>query len=233
MRKIITLTMLAMALFFYTGLSNAEPIPVPQQPILNKVMLQVAAEKWVTTTTARVIVSISATLDKKGLADTRSTMMANLNKIAKGEWHITQFNRSQDSSGLETVHVLAEARLDEALLTNLRSSAETVSKPGATYRIDDIDFTPSLADVQKIQEQVRQQLYENIKAEVARLNQTYPDANYSVLQINFLGGFMPQPNFKMAREAVANTAFASEAASISVSNKVSMTATVELAANRK
>lgn len=231
MRKIITIFLLAFATMLYTSLVNAQP--GPQRPVLDKVVLQVSAEKWVTTKTAKVIVRINATLNKTGLANVRNTMMANLNKIAVGSWHITQFNRSQSSSGLETLSVQADARLDESKLTNLRSAAKSVSKPGETYRIANIDFTPSLADVQTVREQVRQQLYQTIKAEVARVNQTYPDANYSVNWINFISSAVPQRTYKRARVAEMNAMAVPASAGISVSNKVQMTASVVLAANRK
>ncbi len=122
---------------------------------MRKVLFRVGLEKWVTTTVARVEVSINATLSKAGLAKARNDIMKNLNHIAKGDWHVTQFYRSQDSSGLERLTVRAEARIGEANLTNVRKVAKSITRPGATYRISNIDFTPSLSEVQKVRSDVR------------------------------------------------------------------------------
>jgi hypothetical protein len=151
----------------------------------DQVAFTVSAEEWVSTSSARLVVSVHATLDSKGLAGARNAIMDNLQKISAGEWHITSFNRNQDSSGLEQLTAQAEARIPEKELTNVRDAAKGVSKPGATYIIDNIDFTPTLAEYEQSRAKLRELLYNKVKAELGRLNSVYPEAHFTVQRIDF------------------------------------------------
>jgi hypothetical protein len=57
-------------------------------------------------------------------------------------------------------------------LTNVRDAAKGVSKPGATYIIDDIDFTPTVAEYEQSRAKLRELLYNKVKADRAR--ELYP-----------------------------------------------------------
>src|SRR3954471_20366242 len=78
------------------------------KPVLNQVMYQASSEAWVSTKTAEVVVSINATLDENQLSKAHSDILNKLNNIAKSDWHITQFNRSPNESGLEQLQILAQ-----------------------------------------------------------------------------------------------------------------------------
>lgn len=224
MKRSVYLSLLSLILLLAWPMAYAKGgMRVP----LNKVIYRVTAEQWVTTDIARVIVSVSATMDKSGLAKASAGIVSNLNRIAKGEWHITRFNRSQDSSGLERISVQAEARIPEKMLATVRSGAKSVSRPGATYRIINIDFTPSNTEVEKVREKVRASLYNTIKAELQQLNQVYPNQKFMVYRVNFLRGAKLRARYA-SKQAVQRSmlAMAESPAAISVSNKVKMTALV-------
>lgn len=204
--------------------------------LLDKVSLSVTAERWVTTNTANLQVTINATLTKKSLAEMRNDILKNLNTIAKADWHITQFNRSQDSSGLEKLFVSAEARVNQSVLTGVNQQAKAVSVPGATYRISNIDFSPSDSDVQKVKTQVRQDLYKKVQQEVDTLNAQYKPQHYSVFRVMVATpSVLNMKRQQYNRSARKNVMFAmaqESSANISVSNKVKLTAIVTLASNR-
>ena len=69
--------------------------------VLDKIVFQTQAKQWVSTKTVLLSVSISVTLSNADLVKARSEIMSSLNQIAEGDWHLIQFDRSQDSSGLE------------------------------------------------------------------------------------------------------------------------------------
>lgn len=189
---------------------------------INKVIYRVSGEQWVTTDTVNVLVGINATLDKAGLSKARHEIMGNLQKIANGTWHITRFDRSQDSSGLERLSVQAEARLAQDGLSNLRDNAKKVTHPGTKYRISQIDFTPSFQEVEKQRQTLRQQLYQQVKAEIARLNGVFPQQHYSLKRLNFVPGAMPMPRAAESRRM--KMSLMATAPAIQVSNKIRMTA---------
>ena len=199
-------------------------------PRLNKIQLQVSAEQWVTTKTAKVIVGVDASLDQGGLDKLQSDVIANLNKLAKDtQWRITTFDRNQEQSDLEKVHIEAEARLQEGGLTTLRAKAKELSKPGVKYSIIDIQYEPSLSEFEAVRNQLRQSLYKGVSDELASLNNMYPDQHYYVHQITFSSPSdqpTPQPmvraNLMMAKGTGAD---------VSRSNNLVMVADVVVASS--
>ncbi|HAU3861960.1 TPA: hypothetical protein F7Z80_09160 [Legionella pneumophila] len=202
--------------------------------VLDKIFFQVSAKKWVTTQTALLNVSINATLSNADLVKARADIMDSLNKIAKGEWHLVQFDRSQDSSGLEKLYVQAQARVDQSVLTNIYQNAKSVSKPGAQYEISGVEFKPSLEETQVVRAKIREQLYQQVNDELDRMNKAYPKQNYSVSNLVFVEGdsIPQQPRAYQAKEMNALT-MAAAPAPLTVSNELILTAMVEAASNRK
>lgn len=214
-------------LAIFPVVSNAvvmSPIQPLQQPILNQVEYQTGVEGWVASDTADVVVNVSASLTEDQLAKAHSDILGKLNDIAKADWHITQFNRNANQSGLEQLQVVADARLPESALINVRSAAKKISKEGETFTIGDINFAPALADTIAERETLREQIYQNIQKELVTLNKIYPNQHFVVHEINFREDMMPQP--MMARAMVAT---AGENAPLNVQNKLVMTANVSLA----
>ena len=221
-----------------TTLSLCQPAfagAVVQAP-MDKVALRLASEQWVKTDDAKVTVTINAVLHNQGLITLRRNITNSLNKIGAGEWHITSFNRRQDRSGLESVYASAEARLGGKALGSLRTNAKRMSRPGLTYRIANIDFKPSMKATEVGRHQARQAVYEQINLELARLRKTFPGQHYTVAQVSFIP-YMPyssgQRDRSMMMEAAPRMAGLAKAMpAMQVSQKVTETALVVLAANR-
>lgn len=213
-------------LFFLTGLSQlsyaqAEPPPV------NQIQMQLTLEQWAKTLTAKVIVNVAAMLNQGGLATTQRTINTKLNRISdKAEWHITNFNRYKDSSGLERVNISAEARLPESELPTLRSRAEKISKPGEKFTIGSVDFSPSLADVERTKQELREKMYQQIHAELARVNKNYGEQKFFVHGVNFIPGVQPVPMQKMQARMYTTAEAAPSSSALTISDKVVVTAVV-------
>lgn len=149
----------------------------------------------------------------------------------QGEWHIISFDRSQDQSGLEKVQISAQARLPSTALTVLRDKTKTMSKPGQTFTVDNIDFTPSEDEIRAANIALRGVIYQQAKDEVDRLNKAYPDQKYYVHDINFIEGIImaPGPIMPMNAMAMRSNMQSDNAPKLSVGNKLSINATVVLA----
>ncbi len=202
----------------------------PNNPPLNQVMLQLQAEKWAVASTAKVIVNVNASLANADLANIHAQIMQNLQKVApKADWHITHFNRSQGQSGLEQLNITAQTRLPENALANLRQQAEKVSKPGEKYTIVNILFTPSLQEIQTVEQQLRAQLYTQAYQEMQRLNKTFSDQHFVLHNISFVNApatpAMPMMNTLVMQKGNGG------ATPLSVSDKVILNATVVFAAS--
>jgi len=197
--------------------------------LLDRVIYNVQVEQWASTDTAKVIVRVNATLNADQLAKAHDNIMTNLKKIAdQTEWHITSYNRRKSQSGLEQLNVIAQARLAKNQLPPLRRKAKAVSKSGETYRIQDIRFTPSLAEIEKVRNALREKVYNQVKGEIAALNRVYPEQHYYLHNVNFLGPqVMPQQKFRTA--AMMSAADVGSASGLQVSQKIVVQAKVVVA----
>jgi len=221
-----------LALLAITPVAFAEVI-VPKI-VLDKVLFQISTKQWVTTQTALLSVNINVTLSSADLVKARSDIMERLNKIAKGDWHLVEFDRSQDSSGLEKLYVQAQARVDQSALTDIYQNAKSASIPGAKYEVGGVEFKPSLEETQVVRAKIREQLYQKVNDEMARINKAYPTQNYSINNLVFVeGDSVPQSRTYQAKEMNTMAGPAAAAPPLIVSNELVITAVVEAASNRK
>lgn len=206
-------------LFPLLGLAHHVPGSAP----LSKITMQLQVEGWAATSSANVSVDIDATLDKNSAMEVRNQIMGKLTKISKVDWHIVRFNQGQNASGLEQLTASAEGRLPESALSSLRESAKNISQPGLSFKIANIDFVPTTDELEAAKADLRNKIYAQAKAEVGRLNVAYPELKYMLHNIEFnpaLVGNSGEPMMaKMAHGVVP----------ISVNNKITMAATVEIA----
>jgi uncharacterized protein YggE len=199
--------------------------------LLNKVTVRLTAEQYVPTKTALVSVGVSASVTEAGLQNIQDDILKKLTSLSdQGEWHITAFDRSQDQSGLEKVQISAQARLPSAALTSLRDKSKTMSKPGQTFTVDNVEFTPSDDEMRAANTALRSVIYQQAKDEADRLNKAYPDQKYYVHDVNFLDLMMaPGPIMPMNAMVMRgnNQSFSPK---LSVGDKLIINATVVLAA---
>lgn len=220
----------------------AQPSPVQlvtDFPKMATIQYQLQAEDWVSTSTANVMVSVDASVNQNSTATIQQQINQGLQTIAKGNWQITNLERNQDSSGLENIHVEAQARLPVASVTNVREQAFTLSKPGIKYTVTDTQYAPTQADIQAARMKLRDMLYQQIAAELKMVNQIYGDERYQLSQVTFNDGniYTPQTpspmmrgNAQMMTTMATNTEAASPAPNPSINQKLTMSADVVLAA---
>lgn len=232
MRKIYTaLTVFAFILYSSVSVSATAKLNqrVDEHKTLNQVIFPVSMQAWVSTKSARVIVGMNAALKSTDVGKLRDNLFNNLQRIARVDWHITQWTRMKDSTGLESIVAQAQARLPRESLDHIRSKLEKLSKPGTQYNLVNIYFTPSLAAVEKTKMMLRQKIYEQINSELASLRKIYPDQSFSVHEINFYGTPIKaiSNQFKAARTATEFVA--PESVGMAVSKRIQLNASVVLA----
>lgn len=203
------------------------------EPLLNTVTLQFNAEQWVATKTALVTIGVNASMSGNALEKAQNEVLSKLNQISnKGEWHIVSFNRTLDQSGLERVQISAQARLPSSDLSGLRDKAKAISVPGETFTLDNVEFIPSADELRDANTSLRKDVYQQVSAEVANLNKLYPDQKYYLHNINFIGLVTPMPQNAayMSMAAASPMPMMKSAANIAVGNKLTISATVVIAA---
>lgn len=159
--------------------------PMMPYPLLNKVSYQLTMDKWVKSDTAKVFVSIDANLNDSDINTFQQQVKKNLSHIAgQVDWHISRYLRNQDQSGLENIALQAQARIPTQQLNGLRAKAKSMSKPGMTYRIADIDYSPSLQDIEKTKNTLRQAIFQKVEKEISLLDKIYNE-DFFVHHIDF------------------------------------------------
>lgn len=212
--------------------TSSSPWPMhPRMPI-NKIVYTISAEQWVVSEKAKVTVNINANLQQQAVDQLQNQVMDNLKKLSSdAEWRIIEYSRNQDQSDLERVNMSAEARLPQSALNNIRQKAKDLSKPGVKYTIDRIEYSPSAVDVEKVRDQLRQQIYQRTQEELTHVNKIYANSNFSIHKIKFFYGDINPQQFMSKEMGSANIvarsfAMAPAPASMTVSQKEKMTVLV-------
>ncbi len=205
---------------------------------LDKINFQLSAKTWVSAQTVLVTVQVNASLNAADVVKARSDILEKLAKIAPGTWHIIQFDRFQDSSGLDKLAAVAQARIEQNQLTHLYDKAKNVSKPGETYLISTIEFKPDLQEIEKAKTELRQTLNHLVAQELNQLNQLYTEQHFTVNQMTYqedagLQARQGSPVLMMATGTAARVQQSTGSTPLVVSNELLMTALVEAGSVRK
>lgn len=227
------LALLALTSFPYAA-QAADPSPVDDRIVMNLV-----AEDWVKTETARVVIDVEASVSGAMAGNARAEMMDAVNDVSKADWRLTNFSRSQDQTGMERWSASFEARLPENKLGGLADAAKKNSKAGMQLSVDTIDFSPTLAEVQAGYSSLREQLYKNAKDQLTTLTSALPDRGYRIALIDFTDGVDDNDGMEKAAAprmmrvmamAGGNGAADSSAAPMEKAQKIVQTAHVVFAA---
>jgi hypothetical protein len=221
---------LAAAVTFAAPLTLAQTAPVFSFPTQNDtVTLPLMLEDWVQTDTARTELAVDASLPGSDAGKARADVLGAVRALAQGaDWRFTAFDRNQDASGLEHWHAVVEARLAEAQLGGLSDRAKQVSRAGLQIRVQSVDFSPTLAEVEVTKSKLRAEMYKKVNEALAQLNQAEPERKYRIMRIDFNE---PTPNLPAPRMMSAAAPGNEQVASgISLSEKAELRANVTFAA---
>ncbi|MEJ0061609.1 MAG: hypothetical protein WDO70_00005, partial [Alphaproteobacteria bacterium] len=172
------------------------------------VALDLNAEAWVTTTTARVTVNVDAAVASNAAGTMRADMLKAVSDVAKAEWRLTNFSRGEDQTGLERWNASFESRLPENQLSGLHDAAKKASKAGMQLTVAEIAFDPTLAEVEAVKAKLRADLYKQAGDQLAALNAAFPNRQYRAGAIDFTGGMMPmmgRPPMPMMMKTMAGS----------------------------
>jgi hypothetical protein len=142
---------------------------------LSQIQFQTQAEGWVHTTSAEVTVAVNATLQpKQKLLKVRASLLAKLEKgYSQAQWHVSQVVQSKSQSGLTQLALLIKTRLPQSQAAGLSQQLSKFSGHGVSYKVQSLSYTPSVGELTQAQGKLRDQVYQQVKAEIARLNKTF------------------------------------------------------------
>jgi hypothetical protein len=201
----------------------------------DQVVLDLVAEDWVETETARLMVQVTAAIAGDQVGELRGDIMKALEQLAPGaEWHITGFHRNRDRTGLERATAAAEARVKEADIGDVNEKARTLSRPGMQVAVRGIDFSPTLAEREAVAASLRAKIYTRVREEMQRLGRIHEGRSFRLRLVDFSGvAGLPEVRPMLARKMAADAGTTMQAqpvpAGVNVSQRVSLRARVILA----
>jgi hypothetical protein len=158
----------------------------------DEVMLELAAEKWVETETAKVRLVADLAVQSGGYVGARTDLLTKLKDFSgSAKWRIVEFNRLAEEAGFERWQLVAEARVQESELSPLGEKVKSATRPGLSLRIGNVDFTPTEAERREALAELRREIYAKAAAEVKALNSIFTDRHYRVRLINFTSHMRP------------------------------------------
>ncbi|MDD3288889.1 MAG: SIMPL domain-containing protein [Alphaproteobacteria bacterium] len=203
----------------------------------DQVLMDLSAETWVVTQTARVVISVEAAVTGSTAGSAKTEMNKAVDTMVKADWRLTDFNRNQDQTGMERWSAQFEARIPESQLSGLNENAKKLSKAGMQLSVNTIDFSPTLAETEAAYGQLRTQIYKSTKDQLEALNSAIPGRNYRVAMINFTnsspGDAQPRQLLGRGMKMMAmaeNSDSAGSSPSLERAEKINLTAHVTFAA---
>lgn len=181
MKQLRPALLLLAALFLSLPVRAIAEEPKPD----DRVIFDLSAEDWVSTKTARVTISVEAAVTSNTAGTMRATMTKAVNDVVKAEWRLVSFNRDQDNAGMERWSAEFEARVPETDLSGLHENAKKLSKAGMQLSISNIDFSPTLDEMQTAYNQLRTKIYKMANEQLSVLNTALPGRTYRIALINF------------------------------------------------
>ena len=202
------------------------------QPRHDEIVLQLSAEEWVETKTARVVIAVDLAISAGQFGQARAEVEGDLRAISpKGVWRLTQFNKLRDEAGYERWRLLAESRLPGKVLSSLGATVKNVSRSGRAFRLQAIDYTPTLAEREAARAALRARLYAEAGREVAAINKAFPGRDFRIGHVDFTGQvMMGRPMMDNARATRVMSAQSKAAPTTAVAEKLTVDARVIVAA---
>lgn len=179
----------------------------PAYAIEDQVLLNLSAEMWVETASPKVIITLNAARAEANGTEVRTEMrglLAELGTPAEGEtWRMLSFDESRDNTGLTRWSATAETRLTAEVLDGLADRVQAAGRAGMQLRLNQIDFSPTLSEMEAARAELRFRIYGQAAQEISALEAVFEDRDFRMGRVDFLGGaYAPSPA-PMARMEMA------------------------------
>jgi len=156
---------------------------------MNSVSVSVTAERYITAETVKLIFNVNFVLDE-GVDARAEVEKAAAEMIPGAEWYVTGMSKVEDArTGMEIATYRMNVRVKESVLNGLTKAIERTNRKGLTFELQDTDYTPTQAQMDEANKELRKELYAKAKDEAGLLNELISenDENWMVGSVNFQG----------------------------------------------
>lgn len=178
----------------------------------NQISMQLQEEGWVSSKTAQVTVSIQVATSKNDVSSLVATITNKLKSLVKESisWRLVNLSTQKNSAGLFAVSAQMMARLDNDQLAQLQNRIDSLNKAGEQYKIESVDYQPTLAEIAAENTRLRTLIYKDVLEQQKIINASLPDTNYQLQSLHFESPYVANPkpmlmyaSVNMAKQATA------------------------------
>lgn len=201
-----------------------------ESEILDKITYDISSEKNIESKDAKVSIQLNATLKSEELNSIQNDSKDKLVEITKSNnWKIDNYSQTKTNSGLVNVYISFTNRLNSIEISDLTTKIESLNTSGNNFKIQNIDYNPSLAQRENTENELRLEILSTITKQVKDLNNNLDD-KYSIHKVSFYtnSNNSNKPMLMAVRMNDSNEA-SSYQENMNVSTDVSLRANIELA----
>ncbi len=172
-----------------------------------QISLQLQEEGWVTSKAAQVTVGIQVATSKNDISSLMDNITDKLKKLVKPSavWRLVDLSTQKNSAGLFAVSAQMTARLDNDQLAQLQSQIESLNKAGEQYKIDNIDYQPTLSEIAAENTRLRGLIYQDILEQEKLINTAFSGSAYQLYSLSFDSPYVATPKAMMMYTATSGT----------------------------
>ncbi|MES2204303.1 MAG: hypothetical protein V4496_03695 [Pseudomonadota bacterium] len=200
------------------------------QSCQNQISMQLQEEGWVSSTTAQVTVSIQAATNKDNSSEVVASITKKLKSVVNEKdpvaWRLVDLSTEKNSAGLFAISAKMSARLNNAQLTQLQNMIQSLNKAGEQYKVDSIDYQPTLAEIADENTRLRVLLYKDVLGQEQIINSAFADKKYQLQTLSFDSPYTATPRPMVMFAGNAATRQASASTSTPFSQQLILTANV-------
>ncbi len=196
----------------------------------SSVSYQTSAESIIKVENAEVLVNLNSTVDPQKASSIKSNTILQLEKIVpNSQWSIENYNQNLTSSGLLNVNVTFKARLNSNQVNQLNAQLDSLNTSGSKYNVSNVSYTPNLENIEATKNNLRIKMLGQINQQINQLNKA-EGAHYKLKQVSFdsANNAPVQRNMPYAVNYMAKSADGESQDTMKVSQKITMTADVEI-----
>jgi hypothetical protein len=144
-------------------------------------------EDWIETAEADISLRIDAAIEAKDAVAARDKIVDALKGILDVQWRFINLQKYTDSTGFERWQAVVQQRIAEKEINGMASRCKAVSKPGLQIRVSKVDYTPTKAELENKNAELRKMLYTRIGTELTSLFKAFGRV-YRVGSVRFSAG---------------------------------------------
>ncbi len=137
---------------------------------MSNVQMSITSEEFITSETAKLSFEATYAITDPSV-DAKSEILDAANRIVDGEWYVTGVYRDTSNAGIETVTYSLSIRVAEKLVSGIKSAIKAVNRSGLQFELTNTDYTPTQAQIEAGNKNLRKSIYVKANEELEILNE--------------------------------------------------------------